>query len=91
MMDLTLDQQTRRKAESVQQFAGDAPTFQYVEFDILPSLKGGDSWLLPSRFLFHRSVLLGLPRRVFSELLRLKIRAARPYLSRAAAACPPRR
>ena len=32
MMDLTLDQQIRRKAESVQQFAGDAPTFQYVEY-----------------------------------------------------------
>ena len=26
---------------------------RYV-FDLLPSLKGGDSWLLPSRFLFQR-------------------------------------
>ena len=31
-MDLPLDQQIRRKAESMQQFAGEAPTFQYGEY-----------------------------------------------------------
>ena len=32
MMDLTIDQQARRKAESMRQFAGGAPTFQYGEY-----------------------------------------------------------
>lgn len=32
MMDLTIDQQARRKAESMKQFAGGAPTFQYGEY-----------------------------------------------------------
>lgn len=32
MMDLTIYQQTMRKAESMRQFAGGAPTFQYGEY-----------------------------------------------------------
>ena len=32
MMDLTIDQQARRKAESMKQVAGGAPTFQYGEY-----------------------------------------------------------
>ena len=31
-MDLTLDSLARRKAESMKQFAGGAPTFQYGEY-----------------------------------------------------------
>jgi len=30
----------------------------FYSVDILPALKDGDSWLSPSRFLFHRSTLL---------------------------------
>ena len=47
MMDLTLDQQTRRKAESVQQFAGEAPTFQYGEYRAWEQACGREGRTIP--------------------------------------------
>ena len=42
-MDLPLDQQIRRKAESMQQFAGEAPTFQYGEYRAWEQACGRDA------------------------------------------------